>query len=167
MALKTYRNEVTALYRRPTGFDLGKCAYCDAPRECLDHVPPLRLACDLDVGEFMKAGGRFLLYPSCFECNAFLGKRDLPSYGQRVAFLWEHYGNLIRTRTWEAWELAQLGPGLRPYITARQKANARWIDKLRAVERNLIELDLRGEKNRDQGPEAGFDGLAGKIRRVI
>jgi hypothetical protein len=48
-----------------------------------------------------------------------------------------------------------------------RKSNTRWIDKLRVVERHLIELDLAGEKDRDQGPEAGFDGSAGRIRRVV
>ncbi len=166
MPKSKYRQEVAFLYRRATGIDLGGCAYCGFPRECLDHVPPLRIACDLDVQEFIKHGGRLLLYPSCAECNSFLGKRDLPAYGQRLAFLWERYGQLIRTKTWERWEIAELGPGLRPYIAARQKANARWIDKLRVVERRLIELDLQGRENPDQGSEAGFDGSAARIRAV-
>jgi hypothetical protein len=161
-----YRKEVAFLYRRVTGIDLGRCAYCGFPRECLDHVPPLRLACDLDIGAFVKDGGRLLLYPSCFECNEFLGKKDLPAYGQRLSFLWERYGNLIRTQTWEQWELAELGPGLRPYITARQKANMRWIDKIRAVEQRLIELDKGAAESPDRGAEAGFDGSARQIRRV-
>ena len=163
---QAYRKEVAFLYRRVTGIDLGCCAYCGFPRECLDHVPPLRIACDLDVASFVKDGGRLLLYPSCAECNSFLGKKDLPSYGQRLAFLWQKYGTLIRTRMWEPYEIAQLGPGLRPYITARQKSNLRWIDKIRAVEHRLLELDRGEGDGPDKGSEAGFDGSAVKIRRV-
>jgi hypothetical protein len=167
MGKSAYRKEVAFLYRRATGIDLGSCAYCGFPRECLDHVPSLRIACDMDVPEFVKQGGRLLLYPSCWECNTLLGKKDLPSYGQRLAFLWERYGQMIRTKLWERHEIEELGPGLRPYIAARQKANARWIDKIRVVERRMIELDLGGAEQPDRGADAGFDALAGRIRRVV
>jgi hypothetical protein len=106
----------------------------------LDHVPPLRLACDLDLEAFRKAGGQLLLYPSCHDCNAFLGKKPLATFEERLGHLWFRYGEKIRDRTWTDGELAELGPGLRAYIAGSAARNAEFIAKLRGVEQTIFAL---------------------------
>jgi hypothetical protein len=137
---KKYRKEVSALYHRVSGFPLGQCAYCDSPREVLDHVPPLRLACDLDLDKFRKNGGQLLLYPSCRDCNAFLGKQRLIDFRERVAFLISAYSDKIEARQWSDDEIHELGRGLRDFIKNRAYRQAELIRKLRSVEDKLLSL---------------------------
>lgn len=138
-AKSKYRNEVSALYRRAEGIPLGHCAYCASPREVLDHVPPLRLACDLDLAKFRENGGRLLLFPACNDCNALLGNQPLATYGERLSFLYSAYASRVRDPRWSATEIGQLGRGLQAYVASSEARNRELLDKFNCVQQALLE----------------------------
>jgi len=131
---------VFGLYRRPENVDLGVCAYCGDPRECLDHVPPLSYAANhLDIDKFLRAGGKFLLFPSCFECNGLLGAKAIDYFG-RLGYLHKKYINLADQMDWSEAEISELGHNLRGMIAAHEHKRRRYVRKLIGVENTLVAL---------------------------
>ena len=133
-----HRAEVSALYTRDYSHDPALCAYCGAPRQCLDHVPPLRLAADMDLDRFRRNGGELLLIPACLDCNALLGSKPLPTYDERLSALYWLYEARIRSRSWSEDEVAELGPGLRRYVEGQDARNRELIAKFRGIERAIL-----------------------------
>jgi hypothetical protein len=133
---------VGVLYRRLEGVNLGVCYYCDAPRQCLDHVPPIGLAAKIDLDAFRKNGGKLVLVPSCNVCNEMLGARELGTIPERVCFLIEKYSKEIGASAsrWSDSEIDELGRGLRQKIIARQQLVNDYLSRLASVEYRLLTL---------------------------
>lgn len=123
------------------GIDLAVCAYCGFHRECLDHCPPLSIAVTIDLDKFRKSGGALMILPACNECNSMLGKRNLPTWYQRLSHLYTAYAEKIKIRTWEESEIAQLGRGLKAYVKQMNKLNMQRIEKLRGIEMRILNAD--------------------------
>lgn len=130
------------LYKRVSGFDLSKCAYCGEPRECLDHVPAISQLENIDVTVYLKKGGRLLLYPACLQCNGFLGKTDLVSYYDRLDYLSSKYiKKMEHTEVWTESELNEMGRMMRAFIEANMYKTNILVKKLEVIEeRRLNEL---------------------------
>lgn len=62
----------------------GRCAYCDAEMQCLDHVPAISQA------KFCSEKQQHQLVPACKSCNAKLSNNDLPTIKSRTQFLKHH-----------------------------------------------------------------------------
>lgn len=137
------KKEIGRLYSRIKNHDLGICYYCGDKRECLDHVPPLSIAVDLDLDQFRKKGGRLLLVPSCGQCNSLLGAKRLGSICERVNLLWNAYARLIeRTdHRWSQEEMDELGRNLRGVVEAGARKSREYIRKLRGIEYRLLSDD--------------------------
>ena len=135
------QRELSALYKRTTRYPLSVCSYCGFPRQCLDHVPPLKIADSVDIQDFRFRGGEFILFPSCLECNALLGAKALCTYQERLHFLYTAYIKRITERSWSRAEMEELGRGLKAFIEARQYINAIRIEKLRGIESRMLEID--------------------------
>lgn len=110
------------LYRRITGFEWDKCIYCNEGMECFDHVPPLSICEEIDVIEYKKNGGRFVLLPSCKKCNSYLYDYSDSDFVNRIDFLVRKYNKVlkrIQNTEWTKEELDELGYTLKTLIKSR------------------------------------------------
>lgn len=127
------------LYKRVIGFDLSKCAYCSFPRQALDHVPAISLLDGIDVPQYIKSGGKFLLYPVCTQCNNYLRNKGYTSYIDRLDFLAKKYLDKMRnTEIWSPHELSQLTGTLKAYIQANQFKIRTLVQKQENIEENIL-----------------------------
>lgn len=128
-----------SLYKRVTGFDLSKCAYCGFPRQALDHVPAISLLDGIDVPEYIKAGGKFYLYPVCTQCNTYLRNKGYTQYLDRLEFLAKKYlQKMENTEIWSPKELSELTGTLKAYIQANQFRIKTLVLKQEAIEENIL-----------------------------
>jgi len=138
------------LYRRTKNFNLIECAYCQYPRQCLDHVPPLTALPSLNVREYIKAGGKLILYPSCLQCNKYLSSRNIIDFYERLDYLSHKYSKKIDTiEVWEKHELAEMGPLMTSYIKSHQHEVREYIHKLQNIENRMTDLLLSDEDSYD------------------
>lgn len=123
-------------------FANDKCAYCGGDYDHIDHCPPLAWAGCIDKDEFKKAGGEFLLLPSCCDCNLALSSKRLFYFEERISFLYRYYGKKVDKQKgyWKETELDEFGRGLRNQIKLKMQTQVRWIEKLRGVERELLKF---------------------------
>lgn len=134
------------LYRRVSGFDLTLCAYCGDPREALDHVPAISLLEGIDVKEYIKKGGKFLLYPACLQCNKLLLNHESVSYSDRLDHLSYRYNvKLSKLEPWSRYELNQMGKNMRAYIEAHQYKIKILMDKLKRIEERRLNNDYNDQ----------------------
>lgn len=134
---------ISCLYKRAEGFDLLVCAYCGDPRQSLDHVPPLSYASEyMDIEDFIKKGGKFILYPCCHICNSLLGKRKLGDYIERIGFLHKKYLALSTKSKWDDYEMSELGKNLKLMITAHKTKRRYYQNKLQGVTDMLLKHEV-------------------------
>lgn len=130
------------LYRRVSGLDLTRCAYCGDPREVLDHVPAISLLDGIDVKEYIKKGGKLLLYPACLMCNKLLKNHESVSYADRLDYLSYRYNQrLSKLEPWSRHELNQMGKNMRAYIEAHQYKIKLLMEKLNKIENRRLNGD--------------------------
>lgn len=142
---KFLRQRYGALYHRATDFDRHVCAYCNTSRDVFDHVPALSLLDGIDVTEYLKKGGKFLLYPSCKECNSILHNKPYISFYDRLDYLSERYiKKLDKMETWSEHELSQMGPTMQAYIRAAQVKVQITIRKLEVIEEKRLNNEYEG-----------------------
>jgi hypothetical protein len=136
---KTYNH----LYKRVEGFDLTQCAYCNGPRHVLDHVPALTYTDGMNIKKYLKKGGKFLYYPSCNQCNKFLGCCKEIGFYDRLQVLAAKYDKkLSKIEVWSDEELSEMGYGIRAYIEGRQSTMSFYQDKLSVVEEKITKIQL-------------------------
>ena len=123
------------LYRIPVKCeDYYKCMYCGIDRQCLDHVPPLSTIENIDINEYKKDGGKFLLIPSCLKCNQFLGFYNSNSMYDRINLLISKYNKKLKKRPiWTEEELSEMSDRFLQYHFAKD-------DKYRIIENKLKHL---------------------------
>jgi hypothetical protein len=127
------------LYRRVKGFSLERCAYCDYPRACLDHVPPIMMLDEIDTKVYMEKGGTFLLYPSCNDCNRYLGYIKEIDFIDRLEHLAKKYNKKLDTREyWSDDEIKEMGHNMQSYIVGHQEKTRTLIKKLYAIENRIV-----------------------------
>lgn len=127
------------LYKRATGFNRSICAYCGHSSECFDHVPALSVLPNIDVKEFLKKGGKLLLYPSCQQCNGILNNKNYTEYLDRLDYLSQkYYSKIERTEVWTPYEINQLSGTLKAYIQANQYKIKGLLQKIKVIEENKI-----------------------------
>lgn len=130
------------LYRRATGFDIAKCAYCNAPRECTDHVPAISLLDSIDVKQYIKQGGKFLYYPACNECNRIMNNSDRVSFSERLSYLsYKYIKKLDKMELWTPHEVNQMGRMMQSYIESHQHKIQQTIAKLETIEEKRLNTD--------------------------
>lgn len=130
--LKTYGH----WYKR-ADVNLDVCVYCGAQRQCLDHVPPLAWVESFDRS---KEDNEFLLYPSCFKCNAWLSNRSLFSFDERLDFLYRKYTKEIDKLVglWSEDDLEEMSPMFQDMIRKKMNCVKELIQAQRHVEHQLL-----------------------------
>lgn len=127
------------LYKRVIGFDLSSCAYCGFPREALDHVPAISLLEAIDIKEYQKKGGKFLLYPSCRQCNGMLNNRPYVSYLDRLDFLEQKYlDRMDKIEVWTPHEIEEMTGMMKAYVQGGQYKAQVYIRKAEAIDENRL-----------------------------
>ena len=127
------------LYRRVIEFDLDKCAYCCFPREALDHVPAISLLEGIDVREYLKKGGKLLLYPACRQCNQMLHNKAYASYLDRLDYLETKYlEKMDKVEVWTKGEINEMTGMMKAYIEANQYKVQIMIRKVEAIDENRL-----------------------------
>lgn len=107
------------------------CAYCGAPSDSYDHVPPLAFVGRMPERDQIHCRLRKL--PACVECNSALGSRLITNVKERRKVIREHlrkkYAHLLRIPQWSDEELAQLSTEgaseIRRYVRAANYVRAR------------------------------------------
>lgn len=94
-----------------------RCAYCGDPAETIDHTVP-RSHLGRNPRSAMRH--RFIKVQACGDCNGLLGDRVDSTFSDRKRRLLRRIVTrgirLLNTADWTAEEIAEVGPGLRPYI---------------------------------------------------
>ena len=140
---KRRMREVAPFYRRIND-QVDRCFYCDYPRQCLDHVPPLVMVSDYyDIREMKKRDVKLLLLPSCSDCNNYLGMKPLFSIPERLEYLDKRYSKLISQTEglWSEAEIEELGPGLKSFIESNDQVIRIFANKLSNVQEKLFFLE--------------------------
>lgn len=137
---------ISGIYKRLPNTDLSRCYYCDHPRQSLDHVPPLKYACDIDLDKFHENGHDLFLVPACNECNRILGSKPLFTIAERVMYLYEKYAaNADKIQTlWDEEEIEELGRNVRLIVKARDNEVRRMINKAQKLEERLLSIEING-----------------------
>lgn len=131
------------LYKRVMGFDPTICAYCDQPREVLDHVPPISALESISIRGYAKKGGKFLLYPSCAKCNSMLGRVSLVSYYERLLHLEARYAKKIdKIELWTEEEIDEMGYAMRAFIKSNRQDLEELNNKVAAIHEKLLKIEL-------------------------
>jgi hypothetical protein len=88
------------------------CVYCGLPATGWDHVPPLHLVARMAEEDRNRANLR--KYPSCKECNSFLGGLILRTFSERKARvkqkLRQKYRKYLGMVDWSEEELDEVDP---------------------------------------------------------
>ena len=140
---KLAKSQIGALYHRLKGVPLERCFYCGAPRQSLDHCPPLSVAYKMSPAELRKRDVALYLVPSCMDCNSLLGARKWGTPWERLNGIY-HILQAKIDKEYHGWtkdDLEELGPGLREYIQNRAYHVNFLIEKLRGVEDNMLRYD--------------------------
>src|SRR5690606_29625443 len=112
-------------------FQKQDCAYCGVDAQCTDHVPPLYHLENINVQEYKKNGGQLIIYPSCVECNALLGRATATDFYERLDILSHKYLKKVDSiEVWTEHELKQMGRTLRDFIKGHQHKVKIWLFKL-------------------------------------
>jgi hypothetical protein len=121
---------------------LGECVYCGSERQCLDHVPPISWIETFDLIKFKKDGGELLLYPSCHQCNKWLGDKPLFNYKERLLFLYDRYmAEVDKIKAlWSEEEIAEMSSMFQRMIRAKQLMVRDLIRKHREIECRMLQL---------------------------
>lgn len=128
-------------YKRTTLFDLNNCSYCGAPSQLLDHVPPLSSLDNINIKNYQKQKGKFILYPSCVECNAILGSYPEVSILKRLDKLQDKYEKKLKTiPLWTKEELNELGYNLKTYIERNRQTADFLAEKINNIQSRISEL---------------------------
>lgn len=138
-ARKQNKKMIGNLYRRVFDRDMSKCAYCGAPREGLDHVPPLSVAVNLDLE---KDKVKLFLYPCCSYCNGVLGNKRLYTYEERLIYLYNHTLRKIKDeeKQWSKEEIEELGPNLKQMIIQEKNKQVALQIKLKQYEEYICNM---------------------------
>jgi len=132
----------SALYKRAMWFDMDKCVYCGAGRQCLDHVPAISLLENIDVKRYLKQGGTLTLYPCCSKCNSLLGNTEALSLYDRLQALLKKYNKrLDRIEVWEDSELKEMGKNMRSYIQSQQFKLKELNDAVYNIDIKILQIE--------------------------
>ena len=133
--VRTYNH----LYRRAE-VELDKCFYCGANRECLDHVPPISWVESFDTTKYREQGNEFLLYPSCFKCNSYLGDKNLFDISERIEYLYQRYTKEIDkiVGLWTDEETEEMSPMFQDMIRNRTNRVKELVQRQRYLEHLLF-----------------------------
>lgn len=114
------------------------CVYC-GERACdVEHVIP------------KSSGLPTYTVPACRECNVLAGAVQLGGFVQKCAYIKQalrrRYRHVLSMPEWDPEELAELGPGLRPWIQQSEKARQivrerlRWEVELWVADPSMFEV---------------------------
>ena len=141
--LKVYNH----LYKRSTIHELDRCAYCGYPRECYDHVPPLSLLKNADIEAEIESGTKFILYPSCQQCNLTLSNINYLNYKERAEYLIDRYNKkLNKIETWTQKDIDDLGYTLKTGVQLNRDKLDMYNSKIYNLDLNIIEYSLKQDE---------------------
>jgi len=132
------------LYHRMGNVPLELCWYCNHTRQTLDHCPPISCLETLDIEKFTADGGKFLLIPSCSDCNHYLNAARLGFPYERLLYLERRYTKLTDKHfvNWTKEEIAELGYNLKDMIYAKDRLMRDLIRKLHCIQHNALKVPI-------------------------
>ena len=132
------------LYSKIKNINFDKCFYCNDPRSCLDHAPPLSVAINLDLEKFHKSNEKLLLIPACDLCNNMLSNLPYSNPVDRLGILIKKYTNRINKfsdKSWDEDEIEELGYNLKIIVNARENILDNYKRKLNSIMDKFVSLD--------------------------
>ena len=84
------------LYRRDFKFNQEICCYCGERAGCYDHRPAIANCPNMSIKDFLKRGNKFLLIPSCLQCNSLLGSSYFSEILDCLFYLLNKYQKKIK-----------------------------------------------------------------------
>lgn len=136
------------LYRRANFIDFPAdiCAYCGDSSDAWDHAPAISKVDNLDVKIFTEAGGTFILYPVCKQCNDLLQNSAEHTLVGRLAILDKKYTNKVRKYPeWSKEDLDELGNNLKSMLLIEIAKKDTIVRKARAVSDNFYKQFIKDE----------------------
>lgn len=111
-----------------------KCVYCGDSASTLDHCPPLSSAPLWDRRPTSRP--RFLLAPSCAECNLILGDRHLVTLTERVEFIFRRLTSKYEKAfaLWPEEDIREMSPEFQISIRARKRGLTLLLGRVRHAE---------------------------------
>ncbi len=143
-----YEKRYGKLYKRADGLDWDVCVYCGEKRVVFDHVPPISKLEYIDVQKAIKNGMKFILYPSCVECNARLSSRMSIDLIDRMSYLADVYLNKAdKMERWTQEEINEMGPNMKSIILKDQNRINEFSRKAEKILSRMDEIEGRPESD--------------------
>lgn len=124
---------------RQVSDSLDYCRYCGDAAEEWDHCPNIGWVDRVGASTFIKRHIRFLLVPSCEECNHFLTHEQGATIRQRkdtvIRKLQSKYATYLSIPKWSAQELPELEGNLSDYVSASVYEKARIQSRINYAKR--------------------------------
>lgn len=117
-----------------------ECFYCGEPANALDHCPPLASIEGRSKNYWKKNKIKFLLVPSCTNCNSKLGNREFFSLYERCQYLeskllsdYEKIHN-----NWTDEEIEELGYTLKVSVKAYVARSQILLERIRHIQDRML-----------------------------
>lgn len=124
-------------------FDHTKCIYCNEPMGVWDHCPPISSVESMNIEEYKSKGGKFRLYPSCWNCNTYLNRYpDVDIYSRIDYLVIKYTKRLSYSPSWTSRELNSLGYSLKQYVINKQVIRNLINKKLQQLIQNSLSLSF-------------------------
>lgn len=129
------------LYYKPEKIDLTKCIYCGTGSQCVDHCPPISMLDKVPLDKFIDNGIKFYLYPSCVDCNGYLGPKKFVTLFDRLNHLFDVYTKKVELQErWTTYELSEMSGRLKQYIQNQQYKVSYYNRKLEFIDQSVRNL---------------------------
>lgn len=131
-----------SLYEIKVFNDRCSCVYCGAPRECLDHVPPISFLESISTKKLAELEIDLIKVPCCNKCNSYLGAKRFVTIYERLIYLYERYSKELGNKTlWTDKEISELSGNLKQLVISSQnKIKLEVADRLKGIEESLSDI---------------------------
>lgn len=128
------------LYKRHFITEGYKCFYCGETAQCLDHSPALSTLEGMPKNYMKKNEIPHTLLPCCFQCNAALGSKNLPTVIDRLLYLESYYDAFFKKqkKKWDSEKIEELGNNLKRFVKHKQEQLDVYLWKIRAIQMRQI-----------------------------
>jgi len=123
------------------------CRYCGSPFYCWDHRPAISQVPNMNIIEYQKEGGKFLLIPACEDCNKYLNAGFFIDILDCLFFLRDKYrAKLFKSPVWTESELSEMSYYMQCKIKGGQIKRNIIVDKIEKIYINICTYDEAKKK---------------------
>jgi hypothetical protein len=131
------------LYKKDYSVPKDICRYCGSSFYCYDHRPAISQLPNMDIIEYQKEGGKFILIPACRTCNAYLNDRYFLDVLDCLFFLRDKYRAKLSVLPpiWGKKDIIIMSPQMQDMIIEGQMRRNIIVDKIENIYTHICTYD--------------------------